>query len=125
MQGKCIQCNSYCKTCSSEQLCDECADGFDLLPLGNLRLCREKCGDGTRYEAECDDGNSFNGDGCSEDCRIETGYFCSGGTSMGKSTCTRKKPSYSVLRLTGTVNEIHKVFQGVQVTYLPDCALRN
>eukprot|EP00435_Cladocopium_sp_Y103_P068641 s1255_g31.t3 len=41
--------------------------------------CRIPCGDGIRHIVageECDDGNIINGDGCTSDCRIETGYTC-------------------------------------------------
>ncbi len=37
------------------------------------------CGDGTVGVGEiCDDGNTIAGDGCSNTCTIESGYFCSG-----------------------------------------------
>ena len=42
------------------------------------------CGDGT-YDAtteECDDGNRSSGDGCDEDCVVESGYSCSGSPSV-------------------------------------------
>jgi cysteine-rich repeat protein len=40
-----------------------------------------RCGDGVRAGAEtCDDGNTASGDGCSESCRIESGYRCTGTT---------------------------------------------
>ncbi|HLC52708.1 MAG TPA: myxococcus cysteine-rich repeat containing protein [Candidatus Nanoarchaeia archaeon] len=35
------------------------------------------CGDGIKSIIEqCDDGNSINGDGCSDSCSIETGFGC-------------------------------------------------
>lgn len=46
---------------------------------------------------ECDDGNNVSGrllvyhyigDGCSDVCRIETGWTCSGGNETSASTCT-------------------------------------
>ena len=37
----------------------------------------EICGDGLNLgNYECDDGNNFDGDGCSSDCKIESGYGC-------------------------------------------------
>jgi cysteine-rich repeat protein len=33
-------------------------------------FCAEICGDGKRFEYECDDGNNINGDGCSDSCFI-------------------------------------------------------
>jgi cysteine-rich repeat protein len=39
------------------------------------------CGDGKRDGAEeCDDGNIFTKDGCSTDCKLETGYKCTAGS---------------------------------------------
>lgn len=41
------------------------------------------CGNGIMIDAyeydiyeECDDGNNDNGDGCSSNCRVESGYEC-------------------------------------------------
>lgn len=52
-------------------------------------LCEgAECGDGFKSEAEeCDDGNAFDGDGCSSACEIETGYICEEGPD-GFSTCS-------------------------------------
>ena len=41
------------------------------------------CGDGYRVESEqSDDANTNNGDGCSYQCNVETGYKCIGGSSL-------------------------------------------
>jgi cysteine-rich repeat protein len=46
------------------------------------------CGDGTVGTGEaCDDGNIVSGDGCSNTCTIETGYTCTGTTSICATTC--------------------------------------
>ncbi len=42
-------------------------------------VCTFNCGNGTIEAAdgeECDDGNTTNGDGCSDSCLVETGYTC-------------------------------------------------
>ncbi len=39
--------------------------------------CTSACGDGFVLDEECDDGNTLSGDGCDENCKIETGYTCS------------------------------------------------
>ena len=37
----------------------------------------EICGDGLNLgHHECDDGNTFDGDGCSSQCKVESGYKC-------------------------------------------------
>ena len=36
------------------------------------------CGDGKRdWDEQCDDGNTLSGDGCSSECKVETGFRCS------------------------------------------------
>lgn len=42
-------------------------NGFNL--DRELKTCIEVCGDGTLYNDECDDGNKFDGDGCSSSCK--------------------------------------------------------
>jgi len=52
--------------------------------------CDEVCGDGLRILSTvglCDDGNVWNGDGCSQNCDIETGWECAGGSSTSRDTC--------------------------------------
>jgi len=36
---------------------------------------------------ECDDGNTVNGDGCSDNCTIEAGFICFGGSFTSVSIC--------------------------------------
>lgn len=45
------------------------------------------CGDGKLYVLQCDDGNTFDGDGCSSSCTLESGWNCTGGTSTHRSVC--------------------------------------
>ncbi len=48
----------------------------------------EPCGNGILDPEEaCDDGNRVNGDGCSSDCRVESGYACTGEPSICAFTC--------------------------------------
>jgi hypothetical protein len=37
---------------------------------------------------ECDDNNTANGDGCDENCKVEVGYTCVGGTTLTASECS-------------------------------------
>ena len=43
---------------------------------GGQYECTEVCGDGVNLggQLECDDGNTDNGDGCDENCMVESGY---------------------------------------------------
>ena len=47
----------------------------------------EVCGDGKRYNLGCDDGNTNSSDGCSIDCKVESGYSCIGGSPNSKDYC--------------------------------------
>ena len=99
-------------------------DGFSLEFFSeDVSVCIEECGDGTRFKDECDDGNLLNGDGCSNQCEVEDGWTCMGGTSMGTSNCRRGRPENSVINLVGTVTQIHTVLQSVRISYLSDCAV--
>ena len=56
-----------------------------LLPglmMTDDNTCIEECGDGVflGLTSECDDGNIVGGDRCSEECTVEFGYACDGGT---------------------------------------------
>jgi fibro-slime domain-containing protein len=71
----------------SEQ-CDDTAAGATDLPFDgcfhcllepdcSAGSCKSACGDGQRFSDEgCDDGNLWSGDGCSADCKVETGFSC-------------------------------------------------
>jgi cysteine-rich repeat protein len=73
---------------------------FDLLVFAesrnwitnqSIRVNRvDVCGDGRRWAGveECDDGNSVSGDGC-QNCTIESGWVCSGGSLLGPDVCVR------------------------------------
>lgn len=60
--------------------CIECKEAYGLIQVGSN--CQETCGDGYLYKFEksshqCDDGNKKNGDGCTNECKIERGFTCS------------------------------------------------
>ena len=65
------------------------AEAVDLSLEGHVSTCAEQvCGDGKRFGTEeCDDFNSVSGDGCSEDCKVEQGYECNGGSWLDKDIC--------------------------------------
>jgi len=49
---------------------------------------KEVCGNSARTSGEeCDDENSANGDGCSNKCTVEYGYYCTGGGPTSLDTC--------------------------------------
>jgi cysteine-rich repeat protein len=67
----------YCNNCSLEIYniieCINCTDGYALID-GN---CSGVCGNGfLTSDEQCDDGNKYNGDGCSSVCVIESGFYC-------------------------------------------------
>lgn len=49
--------------------------------------CTPKCGDSILLGNQCDDGNVKSEDGCSDTCKIEKGWICSGAPSNCKTTC--------------------------------------
>lgn len=83
--------------------------------------CGEKCGDGKRFTAECDDGNLINGDGCNDYCEIEDGWTCNGGGSTKRDNCVQSIPSNVILSKTGATNLGTVIIQQVRASYLPPC----
>lgn len=71
-KAECKTCIPYCVNCTGELDCNECSRGFQIeqFDFGSQKIssCAEVCGDGRRFEAECDDGNKKSGDGCNENC---------------------------------------------------------
>eukprot|EP00826_Nyctotherus_ovalis_P040552 TRINITY_DN4008_c0_g1_i11.p1 TRINITY_DN4008_c0_g1~~TRINITY_DN4008_c0_g1_i11.p1 ORF type:complete len:471 (-),score=91.94 TRINITY_DN4008_c0_g1_i11:468-1880(-) len=92
----CLPCDSACKACKgpSNANCTSCSEEYTIMGTGEndtvtckecpmgYRLqengkCREVCGDGLNMgEHECDDGNTVSGDGCSSECKVESGFKC-------------------------------------------------
>jgi hypothetical protein len=44
------------------------------------------------YSLDCDDGNNIDGDGCSFDCKVESGWICIGGGISSPDICTDRNP---------------------------------
>jgi len=57
--------NTTCKTCADTA-------GYKIIQIAATQVynCVEICGDGIVINDLCDDGNTLNGDGCSENCKI-------------------------------------------------------
>lgn len=127
--ASCSPCSTYCADCVSDSTCNSCIDGFQLesITYGGVTAsyCVEKCGDGKRFELDCDDGNNKNGDGCSADCKIETGWTCTGGSSTKASACILGTPERTYLELTGTVHLYGRIVQGVRLSYIPESLTAN
>mgnify|MGYP002146198205 CR=1 FL=1 len=64
----CLSCPDGCLTCQDCYRCQVCRPEFIYEPKS--QKCFEFCGDGRRFNVECDDGNNEDGDGCSRDCKI-------------------------------------------------------
>lgn len=66
--------------------CDEISAEYEKKAVNGI--CREVCGDGVNLgTVECDDGNQRNGDGCSAQCEIESGYQCTRGAKGKADVC--------------------------------------
>ncbi len=65
----CEQCMMEgCLNCIDQAQCTTCdASLYYLTPIDT---CDDVCGDGFRIHVDCDDGNSVNGDGCSDTCKV-------------------------------------------------------
>lgn len=57
-----------CLECISQPVCITC--NTSLYFLNSSNICDDICGDGILIYAECDDGNTIDGDGCSSTCRV-------------------------------------------------------
>lgn len=78
--------------------CDDTAKGQTDLPFDgcyscvkepdcSAGACKSACGDGQRFsDEECDDGNTYNGDGCSSACEEESGFKCTDSTTAALPT---------------------------------------
>jgi cysteine-rich repeat protein len=87
----CEQCKAQgCVNCLSQTQCIEC--DTSLYYLAANVTCDDTCGDGFKIYVECDDGNLVNGDGCSNQCKVETDYTCTGGSITTKDTCSYSGP---------------------------------
>ena len=74
--------------------CSRCEDtpGFTADPFDD-GLCIEICGDGLDLGFnECEDGNLFNLDGCSSDCKLELDFECTSTSPTGPFHCKSLKP---------------------------------
>ena len=83
---------AYCATPSTVQAtqCVACPSvGYFTSEEGE---CVELCGDGIRFAHACDDGNTEDGDGCSSECAVESGFSCSGGSSSSPDLCYFVRP---------------------------------
>lgn len=69
-------------------------DGWDCTGGSSTTksICNDICGDGKmnkrNYAKYCDDGNQYDGDGCSRFCEMEYTFTCAGGNSTTPDTCT-------------------------------------
>ena len=55
--------------------CTSCSNSVGTA-LSSTGECVDICGDSIIIDSECDDGNTDSGDGCSSDCKVESGYIC-------------------------------------------------
>lgn len=83
----------------------------------------ELCGDGKRFVFECDDGNNKDGDGCTRDCKVETGFQCTGGSPDNKDSCYIFRPDRVTLQRTGEIRKSTSIVLNIKLNYLPSSLL--
>ena len=91
----CVSCNTAdpfnCLECSAVNVCTKCNTGYLLHSQNNgaVYCTSVTCGDGIlTAPEECDDANFASGDGCDENCHVESDLFtCSNPNPFGKSIC--------------------------------------
>ena len=95
----CLTCsggnNDDCLSCpsstvlSDQNICQTCSEINSGLKYSTLiGECTEICGKGFNLGSlDCDDGNSINGDGCNEFCKVETDFLCENGTESSPDQC--------------------------------------
>lgn len=81
----------------------------------------EICGDGLLFTLQCDDGNLQNGDGCSDQCTIETNFTCRAGSSVGPSKCSYNQPLK--LSLVSTIKDLESNAITFTISVEPDLKL--
>jgi cysteine-rich repeat protein len=116
-QEGCRKCSAVCESCAgSAESCTSCLpdyfaysdqcllcsdfEGYAVVKQTSQRRlaadldelvkanCREICGDGKNFgNLACDDGNTQDGDGCSQDCTVENSWTCSGGSPSSADMC--------------------------------------
>ncbi|CDW83143.1 UNKNOWN [Stylonychia lemnae] len=85
---QCLSClsNKYLNWDDSCQNCRHRKNGMNIDQAG---FCQDTCGDGRRYQDNaCDDGNTGSGDGCSDECLVESNYVCRAGFFGSRDVCT-------------------------------------
>ncbi|EGR31186.1 hypothetical protein IMG5_116120 [Ichthyophthirius multifiliis] len=115
--GSCELCNmdSKCLQCTfEEKLCTKCTLGYYPEKDACLEI-REACGDGYYHlKEECDDGNNTNGDGCSSECKIETGFKCKLLKNEGPFQCFENRMTLVYLKQSKTsYSNMYIVFERI------------
>ena len=88
--GACVDRMAACNACRYLNETDGLGRDCDRLDDGNggNGTCGPECGDGIQQiEEACDDGNSTTGDGCSDSCKVEGGWTCTGAPSVCTPNC--------------------------------------
>ncbi len=117
-----MACPDGCLSCHDCYRCKICRPEFIFDP--SSQKCFELCGDGKRFNLECDDGNNIDGDGCSRDCKLESGYQCVGGCPDGRDNCLYYKPDRIEISQIGQIRRSTSVVVNIKINYLPESLIQ-
>ncbi|CAD8214325.1 unnamed protein product [Paramecium pentaurelia] len=101
----CFKCQYSCSL-----NCQECIDGYCINCENGFQLennkCQEQCGNGIKTQnEECDDGNIFFEDGCSETCQIEIFWKCINDQKQRSQCFQNNNPIVEIKLLNTTFNK--------------------
>lgn len=113
----CLACPDGCLSCSDCYNCRVCKPEYRYDSVS--QKCFELCGDGKKFDLECDDGNNVDGDGCSRDCRIEPGFKCTGGSPDSNDRCVVQGPGQTSITQVGQIRRCSTIVLNLKLDFLP------
>ena len=125
VSGPVLRSNCSISSASCENQCSgngNCKGGICICEdhFGGVDCSIPECGNGRiSSNEECDDGNALSGDGCSSECRIETGFRCQNVGFFPDQISSCSKCECGCVRLTNTSGVIRSNGSHSPYSYYP------